>query len=169
MVKRLALAGLALLIVFTFACKKKEEAPPAGMPGEPGGGVVVPPVAPEVSVPEDVKAKWSAVVLTVQDKTSGKSQDAKINIGGEAAVPGTPLKIQVVEFLPDFRMEGERITSASNELKQPAAYVRVFENGQQLKNPQTGDGYWLFSLMPQIHPFQHEKYGITLKEAIKKG
>jgi hypothetical protein len=168
MVKRLALLGLALLMVFTFACKKKEEAPPQGLPPGTqqvpgGGGVVVPPGETSVTVPSEVQKSWSAVVLTVQDKTTGKAQDVTIDIGGEKAVPGTPLKIKVIDFLPDFRMEGSKITSVSNEPNMPAARVQVMENGKEVFNS------FLFSKMPQVHPMQHEKYAVTLKEGIKKG
>jgi hypothetical protein len=69
----------------------------------------------------------------------------------------------VNEFLPDFIMDGLTITSKSEETNNPAVSVVVTEGGNEIF---TG---WLYSKFPAIHPFQHDQYGITLKEPIKKG
>jgi len=87
----------------------------------------------------------------------------KINMGQEAAVPGTTLKIKALEFLPDFRMEGEKITSVSNEPNNPAVRVQITEDGKEIFKS------FLYSKFPQVHPLQHPKYMVTLKEPIKKG
>jgi hypothetical protein len=72
------------------------------------------------------------------------------------------MKVAVTEFLPDFRMEGTVITSPTNELNNPTARVKVYEGNKEIFNG------WLWSKFPAIHPFQNDKYGITLKEGIKK-
>jgi hypothetical protein len=97
----------------------------------------------------------------IQDKATGKSTEASINVGGSYTVPGSSLKIEVEEFLPDFKMEGTVITSSSNEPNNPAARVKVFDGGKEIFKG------WLYSKFPAIHPFQHEKYALTLKEGKK--
>jgi hypothetical protein len=175
----LALIVAFALVVSLGACKKKEEAPitqvppgqaPQGMP--PGGsphGVVSLPGETQVVVPDDVKATWGAVKLSIEDKAAKKTEEVTVNVGGEYTIPGSDLKIIVGEYLPHFQMQGAVITSASNEPEMPGVAIRVMEGGTQIF-PQPGKEWgWLFSKMPAIHPFQHEKYGISLIEGVKKG
>ena len=79
------------------------------------------------------------------------------------------LKIHVGEFLPDFRMEGLNFTSGSNEPKNPALGIKVSENKKQIFPAPGRQWGWLFAKVPSIHPFEHSKYSITLKEGVKKG
>ncbi len=169
-VKILAI-GFAATMVMT-GCKKKEEKPvtqapsPAmeapGAPGSPAPDVMVPKETTLI-VPENVKGKWSKVKLVLQDKVANKSTEYVVNIGSEFNVPDTKLKIVVGEFLPDFRMDGATITSGSNEPNNPAVKVEVFEDGKSIFKG------WLYAKFPAIHPFEHQRYGLTLKEGIRKG
>ncbi len=160
MFKKLVLLVMASALIVSFAsCKKKEEAPQAP---QQGPGVFVPPGEPQVVVPEIVKGKWSAVELNIEDKTTSKTNTVKVNLGSDYKIPGSTLKIEVIEFLPDFKMEGSVITSSSNDPNNPAARVKVYDNGKEIWKG------WLYSKFPAIHPFQNEKWGITLKDGIKK-
>ncbi len=162
-----------LLILSTGACKKKEEKPSAQTPGTPGmqqfGSQQTPPGHPvtktetKVVVPESVKGKWSAVKILLEDKTSKKTQELTVNLNSEYKIPNTNLRLVVGDFLPDFRMDAGTITSASNELNNPAVAVKVFEGDKEIFKG------WLYMKFPTIHPFEHPKYGLTLKEGIKKG
>jgi hypothetical protein len=176
-----ALMVALALVVSLGACKKKEEqpitqvpppgqAPTAQMPqAGPPHGVVAPPGETQVVVPEEVKGTWDAVKLSIEDKTTGKAEDVTVKVGGEYTIPGSDVKIIVGEFLPHFQMQGAVITSASNNPEMPGVAIRVMEAGKQIF-PQPGKEWgWLFSKMPAIHPFQHEKYGISLIEGVKKG
>jgi hypothetical protein len=155
------LAGL-LLILSVAACKKKEERPiSSAVPMQPGMGM--PQGETQVVIPDFVKDKWSGVKLMVDDKAAGSQSDVVINLGEEYTIPGSELNIKVNEFLPDFIMDGLTITSKSEETNNPAVSVVVTEGGNEIF---TG---WLYSKFPAIHPFQHDQYGITLKEPIKKG
>jgi hypothetical protein len=162
MSKRL-LAVLAVLVLALSigSCKKKEEAPVPTAPEQPG--IVMPPGETQTIVPDAVKGKWSAVKLTIEDKAAKKTTDVAINIGSEYTIPGSNLKVVVGDFLPDFKMEGNVITSSSADLNNPAVKVTVLEDGKEIFEG------WLYSKFPAIHPFQHEKYGLSLKEAVKKG
>lgn len=137
--------------------------PPAGMPPQGAGAQAgpampmgMPKVAREVVVPEAVKNAWKSVTLEVAE-AGGAKKDYDVAIHGKLDIPGSGLSVQVVEFLPDFKMTPQGITSATNEPKNPAAKVIVVEGGKQIYKG------WLFKLYPEAHPFQHPKYQLSLK------
>ena len=185
MKKQLVVAVCSISLLLTFgACKKKEEKPPMpqtgmpgpqqmppghpagpmGEPGQPGqpGGIVMPKGQTSVSVPDSVKGKWKAVVIVVEDKASHKKNEYTANLNSDFKVPGSDLKIAVGDFLPDFKMNGLNITSSSNDPNNPAVHVKVFESDKEVFKG------WLYSKFPAIHPFEHPKYALTLKEGVKK-
>ncbi len=178
-VVRVVLISL-ILTGMIAGCKKGEETPvtnmPQQMPAAPMGqmpqqmpaapmGQMPPNGAPKVErtivVPESVKGKWSSVVLDVMDKGAGKSAEYTVKIKSEFKIPHTDLKIKVGDFLPDFRMNGTTLTSASDVPNNPAVKVEVFEGGKSIF------AGWLYSKYPTMHPFEHPKYAITLKEGVK--
>ncbi len=134
--------------------------PPAGM-GMTGKTQIV--------VPESVKGKWSAVKIILEDKITKTKKEFEVKLNSDFKIPDSSLKIHVGEFLPDFRMDGLNLTSGSNEPRNPALSIRVFEGGKQIFPAPGRQWGWLFAKVPSIHPFEHPKYGITLKEGIKKG
>jgi hypothetical protein len=181
------LVVLALLPMLGLAaCAKKEEPPPPPPPaasasgpaaapslppsheasGAPAGlppgtdQPVMPAVPRQVVVPDDVQKTWKGVVLQVTDKSTNKSQDLKIDIGKTAKVGN--LEITVEHFLPDFNMSGGSITSKSNETQNPAARLVIKKDGKEVYSG------WRFSLYPQAHPMNLEKYDILLKDFVKK-
>jgi len=169
--KRVALLIATLMVVSlaTAACKKKEaQAPPPpmpgqGMPGQPGG---MPPMGggPEkkVVVPDAVKGAWKAVKIEVEFKDKKAKKQFTVPLNSEFKVPDTDLVIKTGEFLPHFTMAAESITSSSNNPENPAAQLEVFQNQKEIFHG------WLFSKFPTVHPFQHDKYGMTLVEGVKK-
>jgi len=154
--KLVRFAAFALMACLAAsACKKKEEKqlpsamPPGAMVGQQSEAVIV--------VPDSVQGKWKSVTLAVLDKTSGKATDYEVAIGSKVPIPGADLVVEVLYFMPDFAMFGNKRTSKSNEPKNPAAQVRVSEGGKEIyKN-------WLFSMLKTPHAFQHPKYDISLK------
>jgi len=185
--KKVLVVVCALTLLFTAGgCKKKQEqpVPQPGMPGHqqlppgqgmapgvPGapGGVMMPKGETTINIPDTVKGKWKAVVLVVEDKTTKKSSEYTVNLNSDFKIPNSNLKIEVGDFFPEFRMNGLEITSGSNEPKNPAVGVKVFEAGKQIF-PAPGKKWgWLYSKFPTMHPFEHAKYSIALKEGIKKG
>ena len=173
--KRIVAAVLVAGLIVSFAgCKKKEEKPqlppghpsteggmpPQGMP--PAGMPDMPKVDRKVVVPKEIAAKWKAVKLTVEDKTKKSTKEYTINVGSSLEVPGTKVKLTVVAFLPDFRMGEKDITSASDKPNNPAAQVLIQESGKPDQK------IWLYSMHPGVHPFQHEKIGLTLIGGVSK-
>lgn len=171
---RLVMLIAALSLLFSVsACKKKEKPvsqPPVPMPPvskspseAPAQGIAKPRGEVLVVVPDSVKGKWESVRIEILDKSSNKKEEATIKLNSEYGVPGSGLKIKVGEFLPDFRMDGLTITSASGEPKNPAVHITVFDGDNQIFKG------WLYSKFPNIHPFQHEKYGLLLIDGLKAG
>ena len=162
MLKKCLVVIVSILISLSLvSCKKKEEQPVPQASG-PGTGVMMPPGETKVVVPEAVKGKWDAVKLVIEDKLAKKTSEVTVKLDSEYTIPNSNLKIKIGEFLPDFKMDGLTITSSSNEPNNPAVRVAVYENGKEIFKG------WLYSKFPTIHPFQHDKYGITLKEGVKK-
>ena len=178
MLRKLIVVAAAAALVLSFgACKKKEETKPiteqqSPHPGPGGAPNIVMPQGPsEVVVPDNVKGKWDGVKLAIEDKAANKTTDVTVKLNGDYKIPGSNLKIMVGEFLPDFKMDGSKITSVSADSNMPAVQVRVMDGDKQIfPSPESGKQWsWLYSKMPAIHPFQHDKFGITLKEGVKKG
>jgi len=168
MKKLLAVILMSGLVLSLAGCKKKEEKPPlpTGHPSIEGG---MPPAMPDmprkervVVVSKEVKAKWTAVKLALEDKAAKTSAEYTVAVGSDLAVPNTNIKISVLAFLPDFRMGEKEITSASDKPNNPAAQVLIREPG---KEEWKG---WLFSLQPGIHSFPHEKFNIKLVGGVSK-
>ncbi len=170
-----------ILMLSLISCKDKEQqaAPKAAQPPlqmqpsqpqtvPPHGGIGISKGQINVVVPESVKGKWVAVKLNIEEKTKKKKQEITVSLNSEYKVPDSDLKIVVGEFLPGFTMDEGRITSSSAEPTNPAVGIRVYEGDNQIF-PSPGKQWgWLFSKMPDIHPFEHPKLGITLKDGVRK-
>ena len=133
----------------------------APMPPHGDAASMAPKVERTVVVPEAVKGKWSKVVLDVVDKGSNKSVEYTVKLKSEFKIPNTDLKIMVGDFLPDFIMNGNTLTSASDQPNNPGVKVEVFEGGKSIFKG------WLYVKYPTMHPFEHPQYAITLKEGVK--
>ncbi|MBI4698164.1 MAG: DUF2155 domain-containing protein [Nitrospirae bacterium] len=178
--KKILSLSISIMILLSFAsCSKKEEAP-VSQPAPPiaQGPIVESPATPPghpaapaqkveytVVVPPDVKGKWDAVKLSIEDMQLTKTQEYTVKLGSELKIPNSNLTVKVGEFLPDFKLEGTTITSASNMLNNPAVGVMITENGAQVF-PATGKWGWLYAKHPTIHPFQHNRFRVLLKEGV---
>ena len=163
---------LLFLLLFLFSCNKKEtnyisevsepSPPPVqkGAPPREGHSDVPDLSAAQIVVPDVVKGKWKAVKLMVEDKQTNQITEHTVDLGAEWTLPDSTIKVKVGEFLPDLIIQGTVFTSVSNELKNPAVRVVISENGKELFRG------WLFSLFPTMHPFQHERFSVTLKDVI---
>ncbi|MBI3597694.1 MAG: DUF2155 domain-containing protein [Nitrospirae bacterium] len=162
-----SVVGLLIAVILMAGCQKQGTAPPQSQAlpqAAPRQALPtdVPPIlgaAPAV-IPEALKGKWTAVKLQVEDKKANRLEEYVVKLGGELAIPSSTLVVQAEEFLPDLKIEGSSFTTASNELKNPAVHVRILDDGKEVFNG------WLFQLFPSVHPFQHERYGITLRDSV---
>ena len=178
MKKTLLIISITVFLFSFGACKKQDEETVSQIPA-PAGPVMETPSAPpgygspgqktefQVVVSPEVKEQWSQVTIIVEDKKENRKEEFTLNIGDEFEIPGSKLTVKTGPFLPDFKMSGSVITSSSNEPNNPTIGVAVFEDGKKLF-PASGEWGWLYAKFPTIHSFQHERYGLTLKEGIKK-
>lgn len=115
-----------------------------------------------VEVPEEVKKTWKKVVLSIHTIKTKKQASVTLPIGRKTPVEGTPFEIEVLYFLPNFTMGGSTITTKDNDPKNPAAKVKIYQNGSVIW---TG---WLFQKFPKVHPFTHVDYRIFLVKGLKE-
>ena len=163
---------VAVLMMVAFAgtgCKKQQPSPPPqgapgqpGMPGAPHGEAGAPPVEKKIVVPDAVKGAWKAVKIEVEFKEKKSKKAFTIPLNSEFKVPDSDLVMKVGNFLPHFTMAADQITSGSNNPENPAVQIEVFQGGKEIFHG------WLFSKYPAVHPFQNDKFGLSLIEGIKK-
>ncbi len=133
---------------------------PSSMP--PGDASVVPTPVRSI-LDEEVGTRWKSVEITVSEKSEGgKVFKVEIPLGGETAVEGTPLKVKLLGFVPDFAMGAESITTKSLDDVNPAAKIEVSEGEEVLF---TG---WSFRDFPDMHSFDDPRYSVQLSKAIPK-
>ncbi len=140
----------------------------AGM-GQPGAGMGMgggmgqaggPPK--QVVVPDSVKKMWPAVKILVKKlnaKDDGKIIEVKA--GQKVDVPGSTLKVEVGQYLPDFFMDGASITSKSDVQINPTVRMTIFDGSKQIYSG------WAFEKYPEAHAFTHPEYSITLAGGVK--
>jgi hypothetical protein len=174
--KRMVLpVALALVLgVAAEGCKKKETPPPPPpvapggmMPGGMGeGGAPHGPMGgggeKQIVVPAPVKAAWKGAKIEVDFKDKKSKKQFTVDLNTEFKVPDSPYTLKVGEFLPNFTMAGDTITSKSNDLENPALGVEVLEGGKSVWKG------WLYSRFPAIHSFPSDKVGFLLIEGVKK-
>ena len=172
--KKILLVALVVLVAMSFvACKKETPQPltPAGggqanisqQPMDPNAAIPAVPTERQLIVPDDVKGQWDSIILSIVDKTTNTTSDVTVKLGESYTIEGSTITIKAEVFLPDFIMEGAIITSRSADTNNPAAKIVVTENDEEIFSS------WVYSNHPSIHPFPHEKYGITLKGGKKSG
>jgi hypothetical protein len=116
-----------------------------------------------IIVPDYVVRRWKAIKLAVIDKSRGTENIYTVPVGIQHRLPSTSLTIMVDAFLPAFVMEGMTITTSSNDPINPAAKVRISDNGTLVFQG------WLFAKFPNTHAVTHPKYGISLIGVIPAG
>jgi hypothetical protein len=114
----------------------------------------------QVIIPEEIKGRWKAVKIAVQDKEKNQQDVYTVDIGSEFTVADSNLDLKVKNFLPYFQMDGLTLTSASNDPRNPAAQITISENGREVFSG------WLFSRYPNTHAFQHPRYSFSLIDFI---
>jgi len=143
-------------------CRQLDEfmQPHAEMMGGAGGGPSFHSGRP-VQVPPEIAAQWPKVKLRVGPKGAPGSEIV-LAVGEKKKIEGTPLEIEVIAFVPAFKMTGEAVITDGAEPTNPAAKVVIREAG---KPDWTG---WLFANMPDVHAFEHEQFAVILLAGIRR-
>ncbi len=171
--KRITMLFVVILVVAFAAagCKKKEAPapppmPPQGAPGQPGmpphGGMGGGGTEKTVVVPDSVKGAWKAAKIEIEYKDKKTKKVFTVPLNSDFKVPDSDLALKVGQFFPHFTMSADQITSASNNLENPALQIEIQQGGKEVFKG------WLFGKFPAVHPFQHDKYGVILLEGVKK-
>ncbi len=116
----------------------------------------------QVVVPDSVKKMWPSVKILVKKlnaKDDGKIIEVKA--GQKVDVPGSTLKVEVGQYLPDFFMDGASITSKSDVQINPTVRMTIFDGNKQIYSG------WAFEKYPEAHAFTHPEYSITLAGGVK--
>lgn len=114
----------------------------------------------KVIVPDNIKTRWKGVRLTITDKEANAAKDYTVGLNSRFSIPDSKIEVQTGDFLPDLKIEGNIYATETSDLLNPAVYVFVTENGKEVFKG------WLFQKFPNVHPFKHQRFGITLKEAV---
>jgi hypothetical protein len=117
-----------------------------------------------IVIPVEIRQKWISVVIVVDDKKDNKQEELTVDIGGELKIPDSDLTVKIGPFVPEFSLNENTITSLSSEPKNPSVGIAVMQNGEKIF-PEKGKWGWLHANFPKIHPFQHERFALTLKGA----
>lgn len=100
---------------------------------------------PSVAIPDSVKGQWSAVNLSVT--VDGAEKQVRVPIGDKVSVGKEGLTLHVQNFLPAYTSDFKTITSASNEMKNPAIQVQLSR-----KKEIVAEG-WVFQNLPDFNSF----------------
>lgn len=110
-----------------------------------------------LDIPAEVKASWKTVTLSVA--VGGKTHNVQAPIGKDTAIPGSALSLHVQAYLPAFQIADGVITSIGNKPDNPAALVRLSENGKVV-----AEG-WVFQALPDFDTFKTDKTRVQLLSA----
>ena len=114
----------------------------------------------KVTLPKAIRRAWSGVKIKVIDTKTNTTEMFDVPIGRSQKLGNIGLKITVLDFVPDFVMGADGITSRSAESRNPAAQVVISQKGKpDFKG-------WLFATMPDIHPYPNPAYRVLLAGGI---
>jgi hypothetical protein len=136
-----------------------------GAEGMPGGlpPMAAKPAAPkQVVVPDAVKKMWPAVKIMVKKKNSSdEGKVYEVAAGKSFEIPGTKLTVEAGQYLPDFLMDGQTITSKSETQVNPTVRLKVLDGGKEVYQG------WAFEKYPEAHAFEHPDLTVTLVTGVK--
>jgi hypothetical protein len=129
-----------------------EELPPGAHPSAK--------VTKEVRISEEIRAKWKEVKLEVLDNSSETKEVLTMGVGGTVTLkdPGFKLKVEVI--VPDYAMFADHIGSRSNEPRNPAVLVELFEGEKSVAKG------WVFKAFPDFNSYGHERFTLALLEPV---
>jgi len=114
----------------------------------------------QVHLDDAIRAAWTGVKIKVTDRKTGKAAVYDVPLGKATPLGSTGLTLTADTFIPDFVMGADGIGTRSAEPKNTAVHVTISEKG---KPDYKG---WLFGTMPDIHPYPHDLYSVTLEAGI---
>lgn len=99
--------------------------------------------------------KGGKVKIRVASRDDSKSGIYEVPVNGQKFLPEFNLKVDMLNFVPDFAIEGKRIYTKSNQVKNPAAAVRLtLADGRVMST-------WLFRNYPNVHSLEGADFTVT--------
>ncbi len=90
-------------------------------------------------------SQGGVLTLKVRDKKTGKTSTVSLKVGENREVPNLGIFLELVAFYPDFVITAEGPTTRSQELRNPAALVKI------KKKDGTVTKTWVFAFFPNVH------------------
>ena len=111
----------------------------------------------EIVVPEEVRTKWTAILLGVID--GGDASEIRVQPGAPVMLEQSGFALLVEAFLPSYSSDFNTITSVSNKLDNPAAMVQLKRGDEVIARG------WVFQNLPEYNTFKHDAVKVLLQSA----
>jgi cytochrome c biogenesis protein len=103
----------------------------------------------------------SLEIQVVKESDPASSMDADVHPGETAVWEEEGLEFKVLQFVPDFIIEGNQVRTRSLEPNNPAAYIEARKGGEPVFSG------WIFAKFPdfsQMHSIDESGYKFELKD-----
>lgn len=110
----------------------------------------------EVSLTEEVKATWKEAKLEVTDSSSGSKDVMAIQVGSTVPLKKEGFKLKLEALVPDYAISDNKIESRSNEARNPAVLVELFEGDNSVAKG------WIFRDFPEFNSYKDERFPLSL-------
>ena len=110
----------------------------------------------EVKLSDEVKARWSEAKMEVTDSSSKSKEVLTIKVGSTTNLKKQGFKLKVEALVPDYSISDNRIESRSNEPKNPAVFVELFEGDKSVAKG------WIFKNFTDFNSYHDDRVGLQL-------
>lgn len=110
----------------------------------------------ELSISKEVKARWSEARLEVTDATTKAKEALTIKVGSTENLKKKGFKLKVEALVPDYSISDNRIESRSNDPRNPAILVELFDGDKSVAKG------WIFKNFPDFNSYRDDRVGILL-------
>lgn len=109
----------------------------------------------QVSISDEVKAKWKEAKLELTDISSNAKETVTIKVGSDVKLK-EGVRLKAVALVPDYAIAENTIESRSNEAKNPAILLELEEGGKV-----TARG-WVFRDFPEFNSYNDGRFSVKL-------
>ncbi len=114
----------------------------------------------KVKISDEVKNTWKAAKLEITDAASKQKKTLVLKVGSSVQLNDAGLKLVLDTVVPDYAIAGDTIESRSNEAKNPAVLIEVFDGKKSVEKG------WVFKDFPEFNSYTDINYPIVLVEPI---
>lgn len=129
---------------------------PSGHPTTAGGGPEGAKAQRALSISPEVKARWSEAKLEVTDSNTKTKESLTIKVGSTGDLKKKGFKLKVEALVPDYSISDNRIESRSNDPKNPAVLIELFDGDKSVAKG------WVFKNFPDFNSYRDDRVGILL-------